>query len=200
MGIKERDDKWLELFLELGARRGGFEQMETMILRIFQREVERQCKFALIAVQDLNQALQTNDKDRIWYSIQAFLVAAGNISKLLWPPRPLLPERGVELRSSLSVSDDSPLEPRTFRNHFEHFDERLERWATSSERHNFADSNVGPLSMIVGLEPGDFLRNFDTTNFAVTFRGDIYHLQPVANAILDLWQRAAVEAEKPYWE
>ena len=161
--------------------------METMILRIFQGEVERQCRFALIAVEDLNQALSTDDRDRIWYSIQAFLVAAGNVSKLLWPTRPLLPERGAELRESLSVSDESLLEPRKFRNHFEHFDERLEEWATSSERRNFADSSIGPPGMIVGLEPGDFLRNFDTTNFAVTFRGDVYHLQPVTEAIRELW-------------
>jgi len=174
--------------------------METMVLRIFQWEVERQCKFALIAAQDLNQALKASDTDSIWYSVQAFLVAAGNISKLLWPPNPSSTKRGTELRASLSVSDDSPLEPRAFRNHFEHFDERLERWATSSERHNFADSNVGPPSMIAGFEPGDYLRNLDTTNFAITFRGDIYHLQPMINAIRDLWQKAAVEAEKPHWE
>jgi len=157
--------------------------MEKMVLRIFQREVERQCRFALIAVQDLSQALQAGDMDRIWYSVQAFLVAAGNISKLLWPAKPRLPERGAELRASLSIDGESPLEPRRFRNHFEHFDERLEAWATSSERHNFADSNVGPPGMIVGLEPGDYLRNFDTTGFAVTFRGDTYPLQPVTNAI-----------------
>ncbi len=174
--------------------------METMILRIFQREVERQCRFALIAVQDLNKKLQTTEMDRIWYSVQAFLVAAGNISKLLWPRKPLLPQRGAELRASLFVDDDSPLKPRTFRNHFEHFDERLEKWATSSERHNFADSNVGPLGAIGGLEPGDFLRNFDITDFAVTFRGDVYHLQPLTNAIHNLWQKAAVEAKKPHWE
>jgi len=173
--------------------------METMVLRIFQREVERQCKFALIAAQDLSQALQASDMDRIWYSIQAFLVAAGNISKLLWPPKRLLPKRGAELRASLSVGDDSPLEPRTFRNHFEHFDERLEQWATSSERHNFADSNVGPPDMIVGFEPEDYLRNFDPANGAITFRGDEYHLQPVIEAIGELWERALVEAQKPHW-
>ena len=109
----------------------------------------------------VNQALQTGAMDRIWCSVQAFLVAAGNISKLLWPPKPLLPERGAELRANLSVGDDSPLEPRTFRNHFEYF---------------------------------------DTTDFAVTFRRDVYHLQPVINAIRNLWQKAAVEAEKPHWE
>jgi hypothetical protein len=174
--------------------------MDKVVLHIFQREVERQCRFALMAIEDLNKALQTNNMDRIWYSIQSILVAAGNISKLLWPSAPHLPDRGTELRASLSVGMDSPLEPRTFRNHFEHFDERLEIWAISSVRHNFVDSNVGPQGMIAGLEPSDFLRNFDTTNLAVTFRGDLYHLQPIADAVGVLWQKARGEAEKPPWE
>ncbi len=128
--------------------------------------------------------------DRLWYSVQALLVAAGNISKLLWPPKELLPERGAELRASLSVDENSILQPRTFRNHFEHFDERLEQWATSSERRMFIDSNVGPSGMrLVGglnIQPADYLRNFDTTNFAVTFRGDVYHLHLLIDAISDL--------------
>lgn len=172
--------------------------MDTMILRIFQREVERQCKFALMAEHGLKQALRTGDVDGIWYSVRAFLVAAGNISKLLWPPRPSSTERGAKLRES-PVPINSPLKPRTFRNSFEHFDERLEQWATSSERHNLADSNVGSPNMIVGLELGDYLRNFDTVNWAVTFRGDTYYIQPIADAIQELWQRASVEAAKPHW-
>src|SRR3989442_15541194 len=63
-------------------------QMELRNLRIFQREVEGQCTFAVIAWADLAQALDTSNMDRIWYSIQSFLVAAGNISKILWPPSP----------------------------------------------------------------------------------------------------------------
>jgi hypothetical protein len=57
--------------------------MEKIVLRIFQKEVERQCRFALIAIQDLEQALQVGDLDRLWYSVQAFLIAVANISKLL---------------------------------------------------------------------------------------------------------------------
>jgi hypothetical protein len=174
--------------------------MEKMILRIFQREVERQCRFALIAAQDLDLALRTRDMDRIWFSVQGFLLAAGNISKFLWPSTPILPERGDELKASLSVRDDSPLEPRSFRNHFEHFDERLEKWASSSKHRNFVDSNVGPPDMIKGIEPTDFLRNFDTTHFVVTFRGDIYELKPVIDAIQELWQKVKIEADKPHWE
>ena len=126
-----------------------------------------------------SELLNARDLDRLWYSVQAFLAAAGNVSKLLWGSNRSSAERRIELRASLSVSDDSPLRPRIFRNHFEHFDERLEQWATSSKRHNFADSNVGPPNMIVGIDPEDFLRNFDTENFAVTFRGDVYHFRPV---------------------
>jgi hypothetical protein len=40
-------------------------------------------RFALMAIQDLKQVLQTRDLDRLWYSVQAFLVTTENISKLL---------------------------------------------------------------------------------------------------------------------
>lgn len=160
---------------------------------IFVREVERQCKFGLIATDDLRVALETADMDRIWYSVQAILVAVGNLSKILWPAAPS-EERGRVLRESLGVTDDSVLAPRTFRNHFEHFDERLDRWATSSQHRNLADSNVGPPNMIQGIEPQDFLRNFDNQNFAVTFRGDTYSLAPIVDAVRELHLRAlAVE-------
>jgi hypothetical protein len=167
--------------------RGGM-RMDKMLLRIFQTEVERQASFGLIAATELDTALRSGDMDRIWYSVQSLLIAAGNISKLLWPSRSRIFKRGEELRASFNVSDSSPLEPRTFRNHFEHFDERLEQWATSSQRRNFADSNVGPAGMISGLDAGDYLRNFDTSQYAVTFRGDTYSLKVQA------------ECRKPPWE
>jgi len=171
--------------------------MTTFVLRIFQREVERQCRFALVAVEDLNAALASHDSDRIWYSVQGLLVAAGNISKLLWPPDSEHSKRGEELRASLGVSDASVLAPRTFRNHFEHFDERLEAWASSSKRHNFVDSSVITKGAISGIDPEDYLRNIDPADMALTFHGDRYLLQPIADEIGPLWQRANTEARKP---
>ncbi len=171
--------------------------MDKHVLRIFQREVERQCMFAIIAAQDLQLPLQAGDIDRIWYSIQSFLVAAGNVSKLLWPPSTQISDRENQLKQTLGVDDNSTLVPRTFRNHFEHFDERLEQWAMSSQRRNFVDSKVGPTGMISDIEPEDYLRNFDTTKSAVTFRGDEYQLQPMIDAIIELHKKAAAEADKP---
>jgi len=172
------------------------ERMDKMLLRIFQTEVERQARFGLISASDLNAALELSDMDRIWYSVQSLLIAAGNISKLLWPSKCTVPKRGEELRNSLGVPDSSPLQPRTFRNHFEHFDERLEEWATASHRMNFADSNVGPTGMLSGMDAGDYLRNLDTAKCAVTFRGDTYPLKPIVDALQELHGRALAECLK----
>lgn len=155
---------------------------------IFQGEVGRQCKFSLTALNDMNEALKSSNFDRFWYSVQGVLIAVGNISKLLWPPSEKIPNRGRDLRDSLQVKGDSALGPRTFRNHFEHFDERLEDWMTSSERHNLADSNIMGKNGIAGLEVSDFLRNYDTDTKAVTFQGDEYPLQPIANAVSELYK------------
>jgi hypothetical protein len=111
--------------------------MDQRLLRIFQLEVVKQCQFAIMAIQDLENALKdlndmncpaSNGMTRIWYSIQAFLIATGNLSKLLWPPTPIIPERGTELRASLSVEENSCLQLRRLRNHFEHYDDRLEKF------------------------------------------------------------------------
>ncbi len=171
--------------------------MDNQLLRVFQREIERQCCFALIAFEDLNSSLDDGNLDRLWYSVQGFLIAAGNISKLLWPPNSSLAVRGQRLRQVLAVSDQPALRARTYRNHFEHFDERLQEWATSSARRNFVDSNVGPPNTIVGLESTDFLRNFDTQSFTITFRGDVYELQPISKEISELCTKARAEVSKP---
>jgi hypothetical protein len=91
--------------------------MDEQVKRIFVFEIERQAKFAVIASSDLEQALRDGGNiDAIWYSVQAFLVAAGNLSKLLWPIERYA-ERGRELRDSFDLKDDSVLAPRRFRNH-----------------------------------------------------------------------------------
>lgn len=144
--------------------------MDNQIRRIFVSEIKSQCTFAVIAAKDFNAALQQGDHDRIWYSVHAFLSATANVSKILWP-KEIHKDRGDELRQLLSVPDDSVLKPRKFRNHFEHFDERLERWATSSERRNFVDRGIMHKNAIVGIDPSDYLRNLDTEDMAITFRG-----------------------------
>jgi hypothetical protein len=101
-------------------------------------------------------------------------------------------EDGVDIRYIQELLGDC-----TTNFHFEHFDEGLENWANTSKRKNFVDSNVGPTGMISGIEPQDYLRNFDPSKATLTFRGDEYQLQPIVNAILELYRRATIEASQP---
>ena len=169
--------------------------MDGALVSVLLREVERQSGFGIVAEKDLREALAASDNDRVWYSIQALLVAAGNVSKLLWPAAAASADRGTALREALDIEDSSPLQPRTFRNHFEHFDERLEAWAKYSEHRDIVDSNIGSMNMVKGLDAGDCLRNFDTDKFAVTFRGDTYSLEPISGELNRLGKRQRRDSE-----
>lgn len=171
--------------------------MEKHLLRQFQREVERQCQFTMIALQDLEEASTNGDGNLFWYSMQNLVVAVGRISRLLWPPDPLFPKRGDELRDSLGVGEDSPLKALAFVEHFEHFDKRLETWQVTSEHHRLFDSYTEPLDVLAETAPEDRLRGYDMDTNALLFHGEAFELGPVAGAVEDLQRRAEAEMMKP---
>ncbi len=174
--------------------------MDATNLEMFKRELENQCRFALMAYNDLTEILKAlqskkverEDVERIWSSIHAFLVTAGNISKILWPkPNSKYSDRGDALRKNLSIGDDSPFswQNRGARNYLEHFDEYLEEWIKLGRTH-YADSSFGSLDLIKakedGLELRDFLRYFDYKTFTLIFSGDPYDLKPIIKSINEL--------------
>jgi len=166
------------------------------ITTLFLFELKRQSKFAIIAYSDIQQSLTSHDIDRIWYSIQSFLVAVGNISKILWGTDDAIRNRRTDLRQLLLIDDSSVLNSRRFRNHFEHFDERLEDW-TNTVKGSVVDSNVGP-SGFISTPQGEssYLRNFDNQKFVLTFRGEEYQFQPVFDAVQILFNTATNELYK----
>ncbi len=174
--------------------------MEKTLLRQFQIEVERQCQFAMIALQDMEEASANSDGRLFWYSVQGLMVAVGRISRLLWPPDPLFPKRGAELRESLGVGEESPLRALEFVEHFEHFDKRLETWYVTSEQRRFFDSYTEPLDVLAETAPGDRFRGFQTEKNAVIFHGQTYEIEPVSRAVEDLQARAEAEMQKPRFD
>jgi hypothetical protein len=174
--------------------------MENHLLRQFQREVERQCQFTMIALQDMEEASSNGDGKLFWYSMQNLVVAVGRISRLLWPPDPLFPNRGEELRDSLGVGDDSPLRALGFVEHFEHFDKRLETWQVTSEHHRFFDSYTEPLDVLAETAPEDRMRGYDMDNDAVLFNGEAFELGPVSQAVEELQHRAEAQMVKPRFQ
>ena len=55
--------------------------MKKMVLEIFQREIEKQCKFAIIAIDQIKTGLANNNSDVVWYAIQNFLATVSHILK-----------------------------------------------------------------------------------------------------------------------
>jgi hypothetical protein len=99
----------------------------------------------------------------------------------------------------LNIDDDSPLKSRAFRNHFDHFDERLEKqahdWAAERYVGGISDTFVGDID---DLDIGDLaLRNFDTTTKMLTFRGEKLPLAPLFVSLKTL-EEEAVDAVRSY--
>jgi hypothetical protein len=120
--------------------------------------------------------------DRVWFSLQNLVIAAANVSKALWGSNKQAAARRTDLRQSLNVNDDSPLfPPRTMRDHFEHYDERLEEWDAKSVNHWHIDRNLGSFASAMS-PPADRLelfRNYDPNTEVVTFWGDDFDIPAI---------------------
>ena len=91
---------------------------------------------------------------------------------------------------------NSPIKDRNFRNVFEHYDEKIDSWASSSRRKNISDMNISidGFSAISGLDPIDCMRNLDISrdrkNLTLTFHGESYNLTMTKHAVTELQERA----------
>lgn len=167
--------------------------MDSHHLRVFQGQVLDQCKFLIFAAQDINAGLKSRDARRVMYAVQNLLNAGANISKMLWGQRGKKAEERAPLRDSIGISDTSPLREVTMRNHFEHMDERIDRWKSTSARKNYADMLIGPREMIEGIEPTDTFRWFDPVSADVIFWGEAFNIQSLvteAERVIPLLQAA----------
>lgn len=86
------------------------------------------------------------------------------------------------------------------RNHFEHMDERIDRWWRDSPNHIFVDGNIGPDNAIAGPGPIDRFRMFDPETAEITFWGESFNAQIIVNEIDRILPIVEREAAKPHWE
>ncbi len=174
--------------------------MEEGLLRHLQREIERQCQFAMIALQDMDEASANSDGKLFWYSVQGLLVAVDSVSRMLWPPNPEAAGRGALLRKNLGVDEDSPLKPRAFLERFLQYDQSLLNWFESSEHRRFFDSYTEPLDVLAETPPGDRFRGYQLEKHALLFHGETYEIAPISRAVEELQAKAENEMQKPRFD
>lgn len=132
-------------------------KLEPLAELVFIAEIVTQSKFAGSAADQLAKA---SEPIEVWGSIQSILVAAANVSKILWPVRKKYMERGRRLRELLSIDDRNLLSKRTFRNHFEHYDERIEDWFDNNGSGVYSDLRIDPFEPSPWSLPQFFHRSY----------------------------------------
>jgi hypothetical protein len=153
--------------------------MDAGLIRAFQVQIEIQGTFISMAAQNVNTGLRQGDSKQVFYGIQNLIAAAANIAKACWWQAGQLAHQRKPLRDSIGISDSSPLKNVNMRNHFEHMDERIDRWWDESINHNIADTNIGPRNMIAGLAEIEMFRQFDPTTKELMFWGQSFNIQAI---------------------
>ena len=149
-------------------------------------EIVNQAKFAERAA---DQLAKSSDSVEVWGSIQSLLVAAGNVSKILWPVKNQHVARGKHLRELLGVEDDNLLSDRTFRNHFEHYDERIHDWFEDSDSAVYMDSKIDPFEPTPLSLPQFFHRSYNPTSRTLSFRNESIDLSAVLTALAEIREK-----------
>ncbi|MBK7522812.1 MAG: hypothetical protein IPI53_01175 [Saprospiraceae bacterium] len=152
---------------------------------IFIGEIVLQSKILFKANDRLSAALEANDQIEIWSSLQSVLVASGNISKILWPSKKYA-DRGASLRKILKIENNNPLSSRTFRNHFEHYDERIEEWFLLHQVGSYIDLSTNP-SLMRSFPRSDH-RGYNSFNNTLKFRDEILDLNEIITVVQQIYQ------------
>ena len=161
--------------------------MKALAELIFISEIVFQSKIAQRAAENLFATRNHGDQIDVWSSIQSVLVAAGNVSKILWPQKKYA-KRGELLRTMLNIEESNLLSDRKFRNHFEHYDERIEEWFEKNSSASYRDPVIDPFKPIWGKLTVRH-RAYNPLTQVLTFRGESIDLGEALKALENIQQK-----------
>jgi hypothetical protein len=73
--------------------------------------------------------------------------------------------------------------------------------ARTDEQHNIARRTIGPLEgSIEGLSAEQKFEWFDPQKLILAFRGDLFEIQPLVDAIVTLKEKADAVNAHPWWQ
>src|SRR5687767_10228572 len=149
---------------------------------VFLSEIIFQADMADHAAKRLKEIAIDSNSYEMCGAIHLMLIAAANVSKILWPAWDTHKARGIHLTSLLKIPDNNLLSARKFRNHFEHYDERIEKW--TENRKGFIDWAMNPSFYLSGNE--NISRGYNTHNNTLIFQGETLDLDAVLEALKEI--------------
>lgn len=143
-------------------------------------------------------------QNEVFRSLHSLLTHASNVSRLLWPAAPRRRKdesdsayatrvaghrpsaRAAFLRAAARLAEHHPLRSREIRDHLEHFDERLDRWAETSVGKNIVQDLIGGPNAIAGIADEDMMRWYDPTSHSLRFQGSQYSIRTITDGLADV--------------
>ena len=171
----------------------GDKKLKPLSEQVLLSEIVAQSKFVANAA---GRLAESSDPIEIWSSIQAILVAAGNVSRILWPARKPYKERGKQLRDLIGVDDQNLISDRTFRNHLEHYDERVEEWFNENDSAVYIDSIIDPIERPSWSLPGTFHRSYNPVTQVLSFQEESIDLAAVLRELESIREKCSYLARQ----
>jgi len=163
---------------------------------VFFSEIVFQIKIALRASEKLFDTTKAIDQLDYWSSIQSILTAATKVSKILWPcnnkkniERNIRAER---LRKLLSINEDNLLSKRSIRDHFEHYDERIDEWFKDKKSAVYTDNVIELPKPKWADFPNNYHRSYNPITRILTFRGESINLSRVMEELENILLKGTV--------
>lgn len=160
--------------------------MKEFSYMVFLSEIILQVRIAERAAERLPIEPGNFDHIEVWCSIQSILGAAGNVSKILWPQLKESKDRGGKLRRLLGIDEKNIIADRKFRNHFEHYDDRIEKWFDNQSGGVYVDLAFNPIKPTPWDIPQFYHRAYNQVERIVTFRGETLDLKEVLNVLAEI--------------
>ncbi|MBU0708465.1 hypothetical protein KJ596_01790 [Patescibacteria group bacterium] len=158
--------------------------LKENFIEVYTREILRLITISNGYYEKIRNSISTpsvENVETLISDLHIFLIFVSHIVKII-QPNVKSGDNDFRLYRAKSLKRAHPTLPEIapshiqIRNDFEHFDERLDSWVIHSERHNFADSNIGPINMIGGIDTKDILRHFDPQSMKLYFTGQEYDI------------------------
>lgn len=144
-----------------------------------------------IAERFADQLEKASERIEYWSAIQSILIAASNVSKILWPIKKEHLARGKHLRKLLEVDEDHLLSDRTIRNHFEHYDERIQNWLENNQSSVYFDLEINPLELNPWSIPRFFHRSYNPPSKKLSFRNESIDLGEIITKLIEIRKKCS---------